>query len=200
MRLYRRLLSFAVLAFTLFAVGTQTLASPLNQCEALFRPVKNIGAKTALRTHLEAIEARLNSRGLSLALVKLKIRRGDRARVSITVGDNQIAFGSLRPQAQGVHVGRVSIEMIRVSSQYAQRGFGTIAYLLLAREAVRQGYVLESSWDLTDESRSVWNSFVKRGWAKKIDYLFSEFDTEFINAPETIGAIDELASRFGGSN
>ncbi|CAN5590213.1 hypothetical protein BH10BDE1_BH10BDE1_34790 [soil metagenome] len=197
---FLRLLNFAVLAFTVFALAPQTQASSLNQCEALFRSVKNVGAKTELRSHLESIEARLISQGLSLNGFNLKIRHGDRARISITMGETQIAFGFLRPQAQGVHVGRVSIEMIRVNSEYAQRGIGTIAYLLLAREAVRQGYLLESSWDLTDESRSAWKSFVKRGWAKKIDYLFNEFDTEFINAPDTIGAIDEVASRFGGTN
>jgi len=189
-------LTAGIFTLTLFAMSPKLHATPILDCEVLFRPVKNVGAKTDLQSHLDSIEERLSAEGIAVSDLTLSIRHGNRARVTISHGETQIAYGFLRPPEQSVHVGRVSIENILVNFNYVSRGIGTLTYLLLAREAHRQGHLLESSWDLSDEALGVWSGLVKRGWAKKIDYLFSEFDPDFIASPETLAALDQFTGRF----
>jgi hypothetical protein len=196
MRSLRSLLTTGIMALTVCALSPTLHASMTMECGNLFEPVKNVGAKTELQSQLQMIKRRLAANGLDIGELTLSVRAGDRARVYIALGDTEVAYGTLRPSAQSVHVGRVSIETIRVAFRYTKLGIGRLTYLLLAREAIRRGFVLESGWDLTDEDRAMWSRLTSHGWAKKVDYLFTEFDPDFISSAATIETIDQFTATF----
>lgn len=162
------------------------------QCEVLF---KTIAVKTISPLEAEVLN-HFRARGLNPEQIRVRVIQIPRPRVLFTYAGTPIASAELQKFPNGIHEGHIYVNDIRVNLERSRQGVGTLVYLILAREAHKAGYVLESGWDPTRDARAVWQSFVSKGWAYNVDHFFVRFKTDFLEDPSTQASIDGLVERF----
>lgn len=191
---------FRILFWLGLALNAKTVAqaSPA-ECQALFEPMKNVGAKTehfSVSTlpspAVSKLISTIQATGIDLDRLILKVKSGNRASAELFYDGESIGSAQLQDNRNGVRPGSIYVREIQIHFSYSKRGLGTLLYLVLAREAQKMGLRLESSWDPTPDDKATWNGMVRRGWAKKLDSLFSEIDTVFLDNPATTSSIDTI--------
>lgn len=197
------ILLIGIVFIAALADSSQAFAS-VNRCDDLFVPVKNLSAKTEHIANsrsealpLEtAILGHLKERGLKIEEIQIRVMPQPRPNVLISYGGTPVGSGELQKFANGIHEGHIYVQDIRINLDQARRGLGTLMFLVLAREAQKAGYILESGWDPTRDSRALWQSLVSRGWAYNVDHFFARFHRSFLEDPATQDSIDRLVERF----
>lgn len=185
--------------------GVTPAHASTNRCETLFVSVKNLSAKTDQIASSRALETprlakqmleHLQGRGLDLSQIQVRVVSLPRPNVLIGYKGTPVGSGELQKFPNGIHEGHIYVNDIRINLDQARHGFGTLMFLILAREAQKAGYILESGWDPTHDSRALWQSMVARGWAYHVDHFFARFHRSFLEDPATQDSIDRLVERF----